>query len=47
MMSDNEIKDIVQYLEEKVLKPDSHLYKRFTGKTIGEATEVFSQEYAD
>lgn len=47
MLSNGEVKSIVQNLEKKDLKPTSHLYKRFPEKTIGEASEVFSVEYTD
>ncbi len=46
MLNKNEIKEIVTTLEEKELKLSSHLYKRFPGKLIGEASDVFSNEYS-
>lgn len=45
MNTENEIKIIVSELESNELKVSSHLYKRFPGKLIGEASEVFSYEY--
>lgn len=46
-LSDNDIKTIVFKLEQKELKISSHLYKRYKGKMIGEASDSFSNEYSN
>lgn len=45
-LSSSEIKRITSNLESKQLKESSHLYKRYPNKTIGEAVEIFSEEYS-
>lgn len=44
-VSDDEIIRITENLAKKPLTPSSHLYKRFEGKTIGEASELFTEMY--
>lgn len=46
-LSEEKIRIIVNTLESKKLMPSSHLYKRFPGKSIGEAAEVFATKYSD
>ncbi len=43
--TEGEIKTILSNLESRELKTSSHLYRRFPGRLIGEASEVFSHEY--
>lgn len=47
MINENEIKAIVNKLEGKKLRETSHLYKRFPGKLIGEASVVFANNYCN
>ncbi|MEA5092265.1 hypothetical protein SDC9_68493 [bioreactor metagenome] len=45
-LNESEIKEIVKKLENKKLTLTSHLYKRFPGKSIGEASEIFANKYS-
>ena len=45
LLNENDIKLILNDLEKKELKISSHLYKRFPGKSIKEASEIFSKQY--
>ena len=46
-LNEEKISLIIRTLESQKLMPSSHLYKRFPGKAIGEAAEVFANKYSD
>ncbi|SDN31152.1 hypothetical protein SAMN05660299_02499 [Megasphaera paucivorans] len=46
-LSEKKIIKIVGKLEVRKLMPGSHLYKRFSGKSIGDAAKVFATHYSD